>query len=127
MESIKFGNTAYELVANGYRIADDGGKIIFKPGSAVFDAVEAELRSMQAITMLDSAGEPSLTRSDLVYSGRLAKDDNYVIGIDTGTGADIMGPVMIAEFRVPDLSDKVAELEAKIEYMSMMSGIEMEV
>lgn len=127
MESIKFGNTAYELVANGYRLEDDGGKIIFKPGSAVFDEVEAELRSMQAITMLDSVGEPSLTRSDLVYAGRLAKDDNYVIGSDPEAGTSITGTVLIADFRAPDVREQLAKMQAKLDYVAMMTDVQMEV
>lgn len=127
MESIKFGNGLYELVVNGYQLGDDGGKIIFKPGAAGFNTVEADLKAMKTITMLDSAGEPSLTRSDLVYAGKLAKDDNYVIGADTNAGIDITGTVLIAEFRVPDLKDKVAELEAKLEYVAMMADVQMEV
>lgn len=126
MESIKFGSGSYELVANGYQLGDDGGKIIFKPGAAGFDAVETDLKAMKTITMLDSAGEPSLTRSDLVYAGKLAKDDNYVIGADTNAGIDITGTVLIAEFRVPDLREKYTALEAKMEYMAMMTGIDME-
>lgn len=127
MESIKFGSGSYELVANGYQLGDDGGKIIFKPGAAGFDAVETDLKAMKTITMLDSAGEPSMTRSDLVYAGKLAKDANYVIGADAEQGMDITGTVLIAEFRVPDLKDKVAELEAKLEYVAMMADVQMEV
>ena len=89
---------------------------------------------------MDDAGEPILTRSDLVYAGRLTKDDNYIIGtetVQTGTDPesndpitetrDVIGTVMIAEFRAPDLRDKVTELEAQVAYMAMMSNIEMEV
>lgn len=127
MESIKFGNKNYELVANGYQVGGNGGKIILRPGTANFSDVEADLKTMQSIIILDSAGDPMLTRSDLVYAGKLSKDDNYVIGADPEQGTDITGTVMIAEFWVPDVREKVTELEAKLAYVTMMTGIDMEV
>ena len=140
MEKIKINEKLYDLVANGVQLADQGGKIIFQPGTANFTVVEADVQAAKTITVLDEAGEPIRTRSDLVYAGRLAKDDNYVIaaeqvqiGTDPETGEpimdtrDVIGTVMIAEFRTPDLREQLAATEAKLEYVAMMSGIEMEV
>lgn len=139
MEKIKINEKMYDLVVDGYRLGDQGGKVIFRPGAAPFDVIEADVKAAKVITIVDDAGDPILTRSDLVYAGRLAKDDNYVIGTEhVQTGADqetnepimetrdIIGTVMIAEFRTPDLRDKVTELEAQVAYMAMMSNIEME-
>lgn len=140
MEKVRINEKLYDLVANGVQLAEQGGKIIFQPGAANFAVVEADVQATKAITVLDEAGEPILTRSDLVYAGRLAKDDNYVIGteqVQTGTDSetgdpimdtrDVTGTVMIAEFRIPDLREQLAATEAKLEYVAMMSGIEMEV
>lgn len=140
MEKVKINEKLYELVVNGVQLTDQGGRVIFQPEAATFAEVEADVKATKAITVLDDAGEPILTRSDLVYAGRLAKDDNYVVGnesVQTGTDPetnepitetrDVIGTVMIAEFRAPDLRDKVTELEAQVAYMAMMSNIEMEV
>ena len=130
MEKVRINEKLYDLVANGVQLAEQGGKIIFQPGAANFAVVEADVQATKAITVLDEAGEPILTRSDLVYAGRLAKDDNYVIGteqVQTGTDSetgdpimdtrDVTGTVMIAEFRIPDLREQLAATEAKLEYV----------
>jgi len=140
MERVKFNSQAYDLATNGLQLTEQGGKIIMLMGSNTFDAVKADIQTMKSITVLDSAGEPLLTRSDLVYAGRLAVDDNYVIGVenaqvgtDEATGEpiystlDVTGSVMIAEFRTPDLREQLAAIEAKLEYMAMMTNVDMEV
>ena len=140
MEKVKFNTMEYDLVTNGLRLTDQDGKIIMLMGANTFDAVKTDVQTMKTITVLDSAGEPFLTRSDLVYAGRLTVDDNYVIGtenVQTGTNEatgepiyntqDVSGPVLIAEFRTPDLREKLAEMEAKLEYVAMMSNVDMEV
>lgn len=140
MEKVKFNSQAYDLATNGLQLTEQGGKIIMLMGSNTFDAVKADIQTAKSITALDSAGEPFLTRSDLVYAGRLAVDDNYVIGsenvqvgTDEATGEpiystqDVTGSVLIAEFRAPDLREKLAEMEAKLEYVAMMSNVDMEV
>lgn len=127
MEKVKFENgMAYDLPANGVQLNDQGGKVIFLPGSATFADVEADVKATGVITVLDSAGNPILTRSDLVYAGRLAKDDNYVIGADPEQGTDVTGSVMIAEFRVPDVREELAAMKAQLDYVTMMSDIPME-
>ena len=140
MEKVKINEKLYDLVANGVQLEVQGGKVIFQPGAATFAEIEADVRATKSITVVDDVGDPVLTRSDLVYAGRLTKDSNYVISteqIQTGTAPetnepvtearDVTGTIMIAEFRVPDLRDKVMELEAQVAYMAMMSNIEMEV
>lgn len=140
MEKVRINEKLYDLVVNGVQLTDQGGKVIFQPAAASFAEVETDVKATKAITVLDDAGEPILTRSDLVYAGRLTKDNNYIIGteqVQTGTDTesndpimetrDVIGTVMIAEFRTPDLRDKVTELEAQVAYMAMMSNIEMEV
>lgn len=139
MEKIKIGNIICELIANGAQLSNQGGEVIFQPGSNSFDAIETAVKTAKEIVVLDEAGDPILTRSDLVYGGRLAKDDNYAIGTEqVENGADesgnpvyetkdIIGTVMIAGFRIPDLREQLAATQAKLEYVAMMSGIEMEV
>ena len=139
MEKIKINEKLYDLVVNGVQLTDQGGKVIFQPAAATFAEVETDVKAAKAITILDDAGEPVLTRSDLVYAGRLAEDDNYIIGTeqvqagtDTESGEpitetrDVTGTVMIAEFRAPDLREQLAATEAKLEYVAMMGGIDLE-
>lgn len=138
METIKINGTQFELVPNGYQLGNDGGQVIFRPGTASFDAVEVLLLGAKTLTVLDSAGDPLVSRSDLVYAGQLTKNSNYVIGseqVQSGTDDDgnpvyetqnVTGTVLIAQFRMPDLREKCAELEAQMAYLAMMTDVEME-
>ncbi|MDD3253839.1 MAG: hypothetical protein PHV18_14925 [Lachnospiraceae bacterium] len=126
MEKIKINGRTYDLVANGYQLGDDGGRIIFQPGATSFADVEVDLAAARELTVLDSTGEPMISRTDLVYAGRLTKDANYVIGADAETGTDVIGPVMIAEFRTPDVREELAAVKAQLDYVTMMSDIPME-
>lgn len=139
METIVINGRKHMLVADGYRLQETGGRVIFQPDDASFEEVETDLKANESIRVLDDAGEPLISRSDLVYAGQLTKDSNYVIGaeqVQTGTDdegnpvyemRDKIGTVMIAEFRQPDLREKCAQLEAQLQYMAMMTGTEMEV
>lgn len=139
MEKVKINEKLYDLVVNGLQLGEQGGKVIFQPVAVTFAEVESDVKATKAITVLDDAGEPILTRSDLVYAGRLTKDDNYVVGteqVQTGTDPessdpimetrDVIGTVMIAEFRVPDLREELAATKAQLAYVAMMGGIDLE-
>lgn len=139
MEKIKINEKLYDLVVNGLQLGEQGGKVIFQPAAATFAEIEADVKATKAITVLDDAGEPVLTRSDLVYAGRLTKDDNYIVGTeqvqtDTNTESgepametrDVIGTVMIAEFRTPDLREQLAATQAQLAYVAMMGGIDLE-
>ena len=123
MEKIKFNDSLFELVANGYQLQQDGGRIVFQPGEATFEEAETTVSATTSIMLLDDAGEPLASRSDLVYAGRMTRQSDYVIGTEkeeTGvdedgnqiyTYKDVTGTVMIAEFRLPDLREAYKSLE----------------
>ena len=126
MESIKIGNKTFELVANGYQLQQDGGRIIFQPGEVTFEEAEAAAAAATSIMLLDDAGDPMVSRTDLVYAGRMTKQKDYVIGAEkeeTGTDEDgnpiytykdVTGTAMIAEFRLPDWREQYAELANEV-------------
>lgn len=126
MEKIKFNNKIFELVANGYQLQQDYGRIIFQPGETTFDEVEEVVSAATSIILLDDAGDPMASRTDLVYAGRMTRQKDYVVGAEkeeTGTDADgnpiytykdVTGTVMIAEFRLPDWREQYAELENEV-------------
>ena len=123
MESIKIGNKTYLLVADGYQFGTDGGRLIFRPGDDTFDQVEAAMAGADSIRLLDDTGDVIASRTDLVYAGRLTKDAAYTIGIGD-QGEDVTGPVMVAEFRLPDVREALAETNAKLDYVAMMADVE---
>lgn len=126
MESIKIGNKTFELVANGYQLQQDGGRIVFRPGEATFEEAEAVVSAATSIMLLDDAGEPLASRRDLVYAGRMTRQSDYVIGTEKEeSGADedgnpiyiykdVTDTVMIAEFRLPDLREAYKSLEEEM-------------
>lgn len=131
MDKIKFNNKIFELVANGYQLQQDCGRIIFQPGEMSFDAVEEVVSAANSIILLDDAGESMAARTDLVYAGRMAKQKDYVIRTEkeeTGTDEDgnpiytykdVTGTVMIAEFRLPDLREAYKSLEEEMTNVQM--------
>ena len=126
MESIKIGNKTFELVANGYQLQQDGGRIVFQPGEVTFEEAEAAAAAATSIMLLDDAGDPMVSRTDLVYAGRMTKQKDDVIGAEKEeTGADedgnpiytykdVTGTAMIAEFRLPDWREQYAELANEV-------------
>lgn len=138
MERIKINQKPYDLVADGVRLTDQGGQVLFRPGAVGFDVIKQELEASRELVVIDDLDNPILFRSDLVYAGRLTLDVHYPLGTEQAeTGVDeagdpiyetrdITGPVMIAEFRTPDLRDQVAALEAQLAYVAMMGGVDLE-
>lgn len=138
METIKFNGKEYQLVSGGYQLRDTSGRIIFLPGDVDFATIKNDLKTATSLELLDSAGKTIASRTDLVYAGRLQEDENYIIGteqVQTGTDEsgnpiydtkDIIGNVMIAEFREPDLREQLAETNAKVDYIAMMNDIDLE-
>ena len=126
MESIKIGNKTFELVANGYQLQQDGCRIVFQPGEVTFEEAEAAAAAATSIMLLDDAGDPMVSRTDLVYAGRMTKQKDYVIGAEKEeTGADedgnpiytykdVTGTARIAEFRLPDWREQYAELANEV-------------
>lgn len=125
-EKIKFWDQVFDLVPAGVNLADGGGTITFQKGDATFDEIETILKSGGSITQIGLSDDPDWTRTDLVYAGRLTKQSDYAIGLDSDGITEIKADVMIAEFRSPDIREQIAETNAKLLYLSMMTGVEME-
>jgi hypothetical protein len=135
IEKIKFGDQAFDLVAAGVNLAESGGSITFQKGTVSFDSIEAILKINGGITQIGLSGETDWSRSDLIYAGRLTKLSDQVIGteqVKVGTDKetkepiyetkDIKGDVMIAVFKTPDLTDRVAALEVENESLKATVG-----
>jgi len=113
IEKIKFGDQPFDLVTDGVHLGIDGGTIAFQKGTASFDSIETLLKANGSITQIGLSGEPDWTRSDLVYAGRLTKQSDQVISTAEDGVTSIMADVMTATFRTPDLTERVAALEAE--------------
>lgn len=115
IEKIKFGDQAFDLVAAGVNLGESGGTIKFQKGSKTFEEIETILQANSTIKQISTSGDADWSRSDLVYGDFMSRDANYVIGKAEDGVTDITAAVMIATFRTPDLTDKVAAQAAEIE------------
>lgn len=126
MESIKIGTKTYQLVANGYQLGERNGRVIFLPGEDSFDIIEKEMKSAAGIQLIDGLGEVIESRTDLIYAGKLSKDTRYVVSISE-SGEETVETVIIAEFREPDVRERVNEIQAQLDYVAMMTDVQLEV
>jgi hypothetical protein len=135
IEKIKFGDQVFDLIAAGVNLGESGGMISFQKGAASFDSIEAILKANGSIAQIGVSGETDWSRSDLVYAGRLTKLSDQVIGteqVKIGTDKetkepiyetkDIKGDVVIAVFKTPDLTERVAALEVENESLKATVG-----
>lgn len=139
MEKVLLNEKEYELVANGYQFTSSGGKLIIHPGESTFEEIETDAASTDVLVLLDSAGEVLQKRTGLIYTGNISKNANYVIGTEEKITEnnedgevvtelqDVYGTVYILEYRVPDLAEKVEEIDAEVDYIAMMTGVDLEV
>ncbi|MFV0242573.1 MAG: hypothetical protein ACK5H4_21380 [Lacrimispora sphenoides] len=98
IKKIKFGDQTFDLVAAGVNLADNGGTILKSGGS---------------ISQIGLTGEADWKRPDLVYAGRLTKQSDYVIRLEEDGITEVKADVMISTCRTPDLTERVAALEAE--------------
>lgn len=121
IEKIRFGEQTFDLVAGGVNLGESSGQITFQRGAASFDDVEHNLQTNGTIRQINTSGEIDWSRTDLVFDGIITQNQNYEMG--DGTKAT----VLTAKFRLPDTREKVKDLTADVAYLSMMSGIDLEV
>lgn len=126
MESIKIGTKTYQLVANGYQLGEKDGRAIFLPGEDSFETIENEMESAVGVQLIDDAGEVIESRKDLMYAGKISKDTKYVVSISE-SGEENVSTVIIAEFREPDVRERVNKLQAQLDYVAMMTDVQLEV
>lgn len=115
IEKIKFGDQSFDLVPTGVNLGETGGTVTFQKGSASFDQVKALLKANGEVSQISLSGDTDWAREDLVYAKRLTEQSDYVIGKDEDGVTDIKADVMIAYFKTPDLTEKVAAQTAEIE------------
>lgn len=126
MESIKIGTKTYQLVANGYQLGERNGRVIFLPGEDSFETIENEMESAAGIQLIDGLGEVIESRKDLMYAGKISKDTKYVVSISE-SGEENVSTVIMAEFREPDVRERVNKIQAQLDYVAMMTDVQLEV
>lgn len=120
VEQIKFGTHLFNLVPDGVRLSDNGGKILFEKGTNTFEEIKTILKANGDIEQINTSGQPDWSRSDLIYGGRLMEIDGYEVS------EGVTKEVMQAEFRLPDVNEvlvKLAETDARVDYIAMIANV----
>lgn len=146
-ESIKIGNTILDI-ANGSCGLDRAGEtatVAIITSSHTIDSIHAALASSGTIVKYDMNGEEEWRKDNLIYTGKIDLRTDFPIGIEqrqtgideeekpTYSNVEVMGSVVIVEYRTPTLQDEVKELQeqnkalnARVAYLSMLSDIDIE-
>lgn len=140
VKQIKFGDKSFNLVPSGVILGESGGTIVFQRGDMTLDEIEAVLQNNAKIMQIGVTGTPEFIRSDLVYAGKMTNQSGYVvnteqvmIGENEYMEVDVKADVIIADFQKPDFQEQLsvaqeqlATTNARLSYLSMMVGVEME-
>lgn len=141
MEKINFGTEIFDLVPVGATFREDNAKIIFVlPDGKSYEEIEEAVSGKDRIEILDEAGDVLEAHKGYIYLDSLAKQKDRVIGTEqvvTGTNEetkdtiyqnqDIKADVMVVTLKRADVRQEVAAVRAGLDYMAMMTGVEMEV
>lgn len=146
-ESIKIGETTLDIAAGscGLDRAGDTATVAIITGSNTIDSIHAVLASGGIIIKYDRDGVEEWKKDNLVYTGVIRPQPDFPIGIEQkqiGTDDDgkpvygnveVMGPVLVVEYRLPTMQDEInrqskqiISLNARVAYLSMMNGIDVE-
>ena len=147
-EKIKVGETTYDIANGscGLDRAGDTATVAIITGSTTIDSIHAVLSSGGIIVKYDRDGAEEWKKDNLIYTGVIKPQSDFPIGIEqkqtgvdeegepTYSNIEVLGDVLVVEYRLPTLQDEInrqnkqiLSLNAQVAYLSMMSGIEMEV
>ena len=147
-ESIKVGNTTYSIANGSCSLNDLSGytaKVAIIIGSNDLQEMHKNLSENSTVIKYDVDGVEQWTQNNLIYTGQMSLNSSFPIGIEQVQKKDeegnpkyinkeIMGEVVIVEYRTPSLQDEVKSqreqitgLNAQVAYLQMISGVEMEV
>lgn len=141
MEKIKFGTEIFDLVPVGATFREDSAKIIFvMPDGKSYEEIEEVVSGKERIEILDETGDILEARKGYIYLDSLTKQKNRVIAtaqVVTGTNEETGEPiyqnqevtaaVMVVTLKRSDVRQAVEAMQAKVDYVAMMTGIELEV
>lgn len=142
-ESIKVGDTILDIANGscGLNRAGETAMVAIIVGVNTIDDIHKALVSGGVITKYDINDKEEWKKDNLIYTGQIALRSDFPIGIEytqigtengepTYGNIEVMGQVFLAEYRMPTMQDEIqaqrvqiSQLDAKVAYLSMMSGI----
>ena len=146
-EKIKVGETTYDIANGSCSLNDFSGytsKVAIIIGSNNIKDIHKNLMENSTVIKYDEDGIEEWRQDNLVYTGHPAFDFSFPVGIEQVQETDengnaiyknkeVMGEVVIVEFRTPSLEDEVkaqkvriVNLNAQISQLSTVTGIGVE-
>lgn len=141
MEKIKFGTESFDLVPVGAIFKEDSAKIIFVlPDGKSYEEIEEIVTGKERIEILDETGDVLEAHKGYIYLGSLTKQKDRVVAttqVETGINEDTKEPiyqnqdvtatVMVVTLKRSDVRQEMEAMQAKVDYVVMMTGVDMEV
>lgn len=146
-ERVKIGNITYSIANGSCSLNDLSGytaKVAIIIGSNDLQEMHKNLTENTTVIKYDVDGVEQWTQNNLIYTGQMSLNSSFPIGIEQVQEKDeegnpkyinkeIMGEVVIVEYRTPALQDKVKSqkeqitgLNAQVAYLQMLSGVEVD-
>ena len=141
MEKIKFGTEIFDLVPVGAAFREDNAKITFVlPEGKSYDEIEEAVSGKERIEILDVTGDVLEAHKGYIYLDNLTKQKDRVIattqtmiGTNEATkepiyqNQEVKATVMVVTLKRSDVRQEVEAVRAGLDYMAMMTSVEMEV
>lgn len=133
MEKIKFGEKSFTLITNGVdTFSDDKLTVSFQLGDVTLDVVEtlvSDSSNTDRIEILDSDGELLRPLTGYTILKELKKVKDYPVEtklLEDGTEETTKADIAVVTLSKTDLREEVARNTANIEYLSMMTDVNLE-
>lgn len=146
-ESVKIGNVTYNIANGSCSLNDLSGytaKVAIIIGSNDLQAMHKNLSENTTVIKYDVDGVEQWRQDNLIYTGQMSLNSSFPVGIEQVQEKDeegnpkyinkeIMGEVVIVEYRTPTLQDEVkaqndraAKLNAQLSQLSKVTGVGIE-
>lgn len=130
MEKIKFGNAVYDLVPAGTHYAGEQLRLVIAwPEGVAYEEIEASLTDCDRIEIISEVGEMLEAIKGYTCVDRLVKQHDYVIGVEQikdgeneageplYINREVVGSVMIATLKRPDIRETVESMREMVDYL----------
>lgn len=124
-ETVKFGDTVYHVVINGVNRIRDEKLTLALLVEGPLEEMEANVKGHEEITVYASDGSLLRTETGFTQLSSARHVPEYEIGEDA-EGEMHTADVLIVELARPDISAQVAKNTANIDYLAMMTDVELE-
>lgn len=136
-ESIKVGDKIYNIANGSYILNDLSGynaTVAIIIGSNSIEDIHRNLSENSTVIKYSADGAEEWRRDNLIYTGKMRIESEFPVRIDAETYSEVMGAVVIVEYRTPTIQDEIMAqraqmtgLNGNILHLSKITGVGVEV